>query len=51
MTSTQAAVRFEGVQKSYDGDTLVVKDLNLTIDKGEFVTMLGPVWRMSAIIA
>jgi putative spermidine/putrescine transport system ATP-binding protein len=42
MTSTQPAVRFEGVQKSYDGETLVVKDLNLTIDKGEFVTMLGP---------
>jgi putative spermidine/putrescine transport system ATP-binding protein len=42
MTTTQAAVRFEGVQKSYDGDTLVVKDLNLAIEKGEFVTMLGP---------
>jgi putative spermidine/putrescine transport system ATP-binding protein len=30
------------VQKSYDGETLVVKDLNLDIAKGEFVTMLGP---------
>jgi putative spermidine/putrescine transport system ATP-binding protein len=30
------------VQKSYDGETLVVKDLNLDIAKGEFLTMLGP---------
>ncbi|MEM7215549.1 MAG: ABC transporter ATP-binding protein [Pseudomonadota bacterium] len=35
-------VRFENVQKSYDGETLVVKDLNLDIQTGEFVTMLGP---------
>ncbi len=37
-----AFVAFEHVQKSYDGVSLVVKDLNLTIAKGEFVTMLGP---------
>lgn len=35
-------VRFVNVQKSYDGKTLVVKNLNLDIAKGEFVTMLGP---------
>ena len=35
-------VRFDGVQKSYDGETLVVKDLNVDIAKGEFITMLGP---------
>jgi putative spermidine/putrescine transport system ATP-binding protein len=35
-------VRFENVQKSYDGETLVVKNLNLDIAKGEFLTMLGP---------
>ncbi len=35
-------VRFENVQKSYDGEILVVKDLNLDIPKGEFLTMLGP---------
>jgi putative spermidine/putrescine transport system ATP-binding protein len=35
-------VAFEQVQKSYDGETLVVKDLNLAIGKGEFLTMLGP---------
>ena len=35
-------VRFRNVQKSYDGETLVVKNLNLDIEAGEFVTMLGP---------
>ncbi|PZX17803.1 putative spermidine/putrescine transport system ATP-binding protein [Palleronia aestuarii] len=40
--SEQAFVAFERVQKSYDGETLVVKDLNLDIAKGEFLTMLGP---------
>ena len=35
-------VRFEHIEKSYDGETLVVKDLNLDIARGEFVTMLGP---------
>lgn len=37
-----AFVVFDHVQKSYDGVSLVVKDLNLTIGKGEFLTMLGP---------
>ncbi len=37
-----AFVKFERVQKSYDGETLVVKDLNLSLPKGEFLTMLGP---------
>ncbi len=41
-TPGDAFVAFERVQKSYDGDSLVVKDLNLTIGKGEFLTMLGP---------
>ena len=35
-------VSFNSVQKSYDGVMLVVKDLNLNISRGEFVTMLGP---------
>ena len=35
-------VVFEHVQKSYDGQSLVVKDLNLSICRGEFLTMLGP---------
>jgi putative spermidine/putrescine transport system ATP-binding protein len=37
-----AFVRFIGVQKSYDGQILVVKDLNLDVARGEFLTMLGP---------
>ncbi len=35
-------VRFVNVQKSYDGEVLVVKDLNLDVERGEFLTMLGP---------
>lgn len=42
METQQYHVSFKGVQKSYDGVRLVVKDLNLDIKKGEFVTMLGP---------
>ena len=41
-TGTDGFVVFERVQKSYDGEILVVKDLNLSIGKGEFLTMLGP---------
>ena len=39
---TEGFVVFDHVQKSYDGVSLVVKDLNLSIAKGEFLTMLGP---------
>ncbi|MBI1171302.1 polyamine ABC transporter ATP-binding protein [bacterium] len=42
MGAGDAFVAFEHVQKSYDGVSLVVKDLNLSIGKGEFLTMLGP---------
>ncbi|MBT0958902.1 ABC transporter ATP-binding protein [Alphaproteobacteria bacterium KMM 3653] len=38
----EAFVEFDRVQKSYDGEVLVVKDLNLSMPKGEFLTMLGP---------
>ncbi len=41
-SSKNAFVKFQRVQKSYDGETLVVKDLNLELPKGEFLTMLGP---------
>ncbi|WP_338402040.1 ATP-binding cassette domain-containing protein, partial [Paragemmobacter straminiformis] len=40
--TTENFVQFDHVQKSYDGVSLVVKDLNLSIGKGEFLTMLGP---------
>ncbi len=39
---TDTLVRFIEVQKSYDGETLVVKNLNLDVARGEFLTMLGP---------
>jgi putative spermidine/putrescine transport system ATP-binding protein len=38
----KAFVRFEEIEKSFDGETLVIKKLNLEIAKGEFLTMLGP---------
>ena len=40
--STQPLVRFVGVQKSYDGVQLVVRQLDLDIRRGEFLTLLGP---------
>ena len=40
--NAKALVHFEHIEKSFDGETLVIKDLNLEISQGEFVTMLGP---------
>ena len=34
-------VSFRGTQKTYDGETLIVSDLNLDIRRGEFLTLLG----------
>ena len=42
MSKKEDFVKFDKVDKSYDGKVLVVKDLNLDIEEGEFVTMLGP---------
>ena len=42
MSNSDSFVRFEKVDKSYDGEILVVKDLNLDVAQGEFLTMLGP---------
>ena len=42
MNDNKSFVKFEKVDKSYDGEVLVVKNLNLDIAKGEFLTMLGP---------
>ena len=42
MPNNEQFVRFDKVDKSYDGKVLVVKDLNLDIAEGEFITMLGP---------
>ncbi len=35
-------VEFRGVSKTYDGQTMIVEDLNLSVKKGEFFTLLGP---------
>ncbi|MCY3762426.1 MAG: ATP-binding cassette domain-containing protein, partial [Gemmatimonadetes bacterium] len=37
-----AYVEFEGVSKSYDGRSMVVGNLDLSVRKGEFLTLLGP---------
>ncbi len=39
---SQPFVKFEHVEKTYDGVQLVVHDLNIDIAKGEFLTLLGP---------
>ena len=45
-TGTAAApgthVQFQNINKSYDGRAMVVRDLNLDIKEGEFLTLLGP---------
>ena len=35
-------VQFCGVKKTYDGENLIVKNLDLEIRRGEFLTLLGP---------
>ena len=42
MPEKDAFVKFEKVDKSYDGEILVVKDLNVDVPQGEFLTLLGP---------
>jgi putative spermidine/putrescine transport system ATP-binding protein len=42
MSEPAPLVRFAGVSKSYDGESLVVRDLDLDIRRGEFLTLLGP---------
>jgi NitT/TauT family transport system ATP-binding protein len=44
-TSVPAAVpqiEFSNVTKRYGSDRLVLKSLNLTVEKGEFLTLIGP---------
>ena len=41
-TTKHALVSFRGIQKTYDGENLVVKQLDLDIEQGEFLTLLGP---------
>ena len=41
-TAAPPLVRFAGVQKTFDGEQLVVRQLDLDIRRGEFLTLLGP---------
>src|SRR6516165_8181195 len=38
---TDTIVSFVGINKTYDGRSLVVNDLNLDVQRGEFLTLLG----------
>lgn len=40
--AAQTLVQFCGVRKTYDGENLIVKHLDLEIRRGEFLTLLGP---------
>lgn len=40
--STAMYLQFKNVQKTYDQKSLVVADFNLSLNKGEFITLLGP---------
>ncbi|MAK56163.1 MAG: Fe3+/spermidine/putrescine ABC transporter ATP-binding protein, partial [Pusillimonas sp.] len=40
--ATDPFLTFRNVKKTYDQQSLVVKDFNLDVNKGEFVTLLGP---------
>tara|TARA_R110000850_G_scaffold276757_2_gene420018 strand:+ start:62567 stop:63736 length:1170 start_codon:yes stop_codon:yes gene_type:complete len=40
--ATDSFLTFRNVKKTYDQKTLVVKDFNLDVKEGEFVTLLGP---------
>jgi spermidine/putrescine transport system ATP-binding protein len=35
-------IRFEHVSKDYDDDSMVLKDVSFTIERGKFYTLLGP---------
>ena len=42
MGASDSFVRFDNVDKTYDGAVLVVSGLNLDVHRGEFLTLLGP---------
>ncbi len=42
LAGDNAFLRFTNVKKTYDQKNLVVKDFNLEVAKGEFITLLGP---------
>ncbi|MFF2092886.1 ABC transporter ATP-binding protein [Paenibacillus sp. NPDC058174] len=38
----QSIIRFEGVTKRYDDETVVLKNVSFEIERGKFYTLLGP---------
>jgi len=40
--TTNSIIRFENVSKSYNDGTIVLKNINLELEKGKFYTLLGP---------
>ncbi|MBK8906817.1 MAG: ABC transporter ATP-binding protein [Rhodospirillales bacterium] len=42
MGADDVLVALRGIRKSFDGEALVVRDLDLDIRRGEFLTLLGP---------
>ncbi len=40
--NNQEIIRLDNISKAFDTDTAVLKELNLTINKNEFLTLLGP---------
>jgi spermidine/putrescine transport system ATP-binding protein len=40
--SSQPIIRFDNVCKSYDSDTIVLKNINFELERGKFYTLLGP---------
>ena len=42
MSAADPIVRFVGIGKTYDGVTRIVDELDLDIERGEFLTLLGP---------
>ncbi|GGD22169.1 ABC transporter ATP-binding protein [Aureimonas glaciei] len=41
-SASDSLVTFSGIDKTYDGKTLVAQDLNFEIREGEFLSLLGP---------
>ncbi|WP_034549735.1 ABC transporter ATP-binding protein [Carnobacterium funditum] len=35
-------IEFKNIQKSYDGENMILKDLSLSVEEGHLVTLLGP---------
>src|SRR6266700_8261606 len=42
ISASEPIVRFVGIGKTYDGVTRIVDELDLDIERGEFLTLLGP---------